>query len=131
MADNLRFRAWSLCIERPSQVIPGQIEIPKPEEVKEIENEDWRPLTDAGLTSPNNGQLNNVRSVYRCFSELSEIINEGAFQVYARSQQLESHSLLSTYQKLLEWYEALPDQLRLGRNFTPTVLFTQSVHTLI
>jgi hypothetical protein len=34
--------------ERPSQVIPGDIESPKLEEVEEIENEDWRPYTDAG-----------------------------------------------------------------------------------
>lgn len=118
-------QAWSLCIGRPSQVNPGEIEVEKPEEVAEIENEDWTPYTDAGAVSRDYHQPNNVRTVYRAFSELSEIINRGFHQLYPRSHQSESHHLLSAYHKLLEWYDALPDQLRLGINFTPTVLFTQ------
>lgn len=105
--------------------MPGEIWIEKPAEIDEIEHEDWKPCTDTNTVSKNYHQPNNVRSVYRAFSELSEIINQGEYQHYSRTQQLESHKLLSVYHKLLEWYDVLPDQLRLGINFTPTVLFTQ------
>jgi hypothetical protein len=106
-------------------VIPGEIYIAKPAEVDEIEQEDWKPCTDAGTISRDYHQPNNVRAVYRVFSELSEIINRGAYHHYSRNSQPETYQLLSVYHKLLEWYDALPDQLRLGTNFTPTVLFTQ------
>lgn len=118
-------RAWAICIGRPSQVIPGEIHIDKPAEIDEIEHEDWKPCTDTETVSRDYHQPNNVRAVYRAFSELSELINRGEYRHYSQTQQPESQSLLSVYRELLEWYDALPDQLRLGINFTPTVLFTQ------
>jgi hypothetical protein len=105
--------------------MPGEIHIEKPAEIDEIEHEDWTPCTDTNTVSREYHQPNNVRAVYRAFSELSEIINQGEHHHYSDTQQSESHNLLSLYRKLLEWYDALPDQLRLGINFTPTVLFTQ------
>jgi hypothetical protein len=118
-------QAWALCIGRPSQVIPGEIHIAKPAEIDEIEHEDWKPCTDTDTVSRDYHQPNNVRAVYRAFSELSEIINGGEYHHDSREHELDSHHLLAVYHKLLEWYDALPDQLRLGINFTPTVLFTQ------
>lgn len=118
-------QAWCLCIGRPSQLMPDEINIDKPKEIDEIEHEDWVPYTDAGPISQDYHQPNNVRAVYRCFSELSEIINLAVHQLYSQSFHFKTNGLLSNYYKLLEWYDALPDQLRLGLNFTPTVLFTQ------
>ncbi|KAH7191427.1 fungal-specific transcription factor domain-containing protein [Fusarium oxysporum] len=68
----------------------------KPVIIGEIEASIWVPYTDdeAPLQLPCE-QPSNERSVYKCFCEL----------------------------KYLNWYDGIPDILRLGQNFTPTVLF--------
>jgi hypothetical protein len=33
--------------------------------------------------------------------------------------------LLSTYTQYLDWYDQIPEVLKLGINFTPAVLFVQ------
>jgi hypothetical protein len=122
-------RAWSLCIGRTSQISLGDIEIEKPMIISEVEEEQWIPYTDKGLASERNAtQPSNIRAVYTSFSELSELIHDGLALVHAKGNFPQSANVLAVYKKYLEWYEGLPDQLRLGLNSTPTVLFTQSVH---
>lgn len=121
-------RAWSLCIGRRSQIWLGDIEIEKPLIVNEVEEEQWIPYSDEGLASERNAiQPSNIRAVYKSFSELSELIHAGLAMVHAKGKFPQSANVLAVYKKYLEWYEGLPDQLRLGLNSTPTVLFTQSV----
>ena len=122
-------RFWSLIIGRTSQITRSDIEIPKPLIINEIENEEWIPYTDKGLSKlPNARQPSNIRSVYRSFSELSEVVHECQITLYSRGNFPKSDKILAIYKKCLEWYDGLPDQLRLGLNSTPTVLFTQWVH---
>ncbi len=47
--------------------------------------------------------------------------------MYSKGNFPKSDKFLVIYKKCLEWYDGLPDQLRLGLNSTPTVLFTQWV----
>lgn len=96
--------------------------------INEVEEEQWIPYTDEGLTSERNAiQPSNIRAVYKSFSELSELIHNGLAMVHAKGKFPQSANVLAVYKKYLELYERLPDQLRLGLNSTPTVLFTQSV----
>ena len=97
--------------------------------VSEVEEEQWMRYTDEGLASEKVAvQPSNIRAVYKCFSELSELIHDGLALFHATGNFPQSVDVLAVYKKYLEWYEGLPDQLRLGLNSTPTVLFTQSVY---
>lgn len=101
----------------------------KPMIIDKVEEEQWIPYTDEGLASERTAiQPSNIRAVYKSFSELSELIHSGLAIVHTKGNFPQSADVLAVYKKYLEWYERLPDQLRLGLNSTPTVLFTQSVH---
>ena len=101
----------------------------KPTIIDEIEEEQWIPYTDEGSASERIAtQPSNIRAVYKTFTELSELIHDGLTLVHSKGRFPHSADVLAVFKKYLEWYESLPDQLRLGLNSTPTVLFTQSVH---
>jgi hypothetical protein len=70
-------------------------------------------------------QPSNVQSVYRTFCELSEIVHESLYTLYTPKEPTTAQSLLRIYHKYLRWYDAIPTVLRLGHNFTPSVLFSQ------
>jgi hypothetical protein len=70
-------------------------------------------------------QPSNVRSVYKTFCELSEIVHKALYMFYSPGSQLTSKSLLDVYPQYLSWYDVIPEALRLGHNFTPAVLFAQ------
>lgn len=93
----------------------------------EIETEQWTRYTDSG-TEPESGSLrqeSNLRLVFIAFSDLSEIIHETIMLLYSKEQLLDGQRLVSTYLQYLQWYERLPERLRLGTNSTPVVLFAQ------
>jgi len=71
----------------------------------------------------NCAQPSNVRSVYKTFCELSQIVHSYLYICYTPGAQLTSSALLDTYNQYLNWYDAIPEVLRLGQNFTPSVLF--------
>jgi hypothetical protein len=115
----------------------------KPAIVAHVERSSWVPYTDDGditkqlpefraLTADpgaplerNCTQPSNVRSVYRTFCELSEIVHRALYVFYTPGVELTSKSLLDIYTQYLNWYDAIPEVLRLGHNFTPAVLFAQ------
>lgn len=70
-------------------------------------------------------QPSNVRSVYQCFCELSELVHKGLYTLYAPGDPLTARDILSIYTQHLTWYDHIPEVLKLGYNFTPAVLFTQ------
>jgi hypothetical protein len=70
-------------------------------------------------------QKSNVRSVIRCFAELSELVHQTLYLLYSPDGSLSASTLLNTYTKYLEWFDEVPRALRLGHNFTPSVLFCQ------
>lgn len=70
-------------------------------------------------------QPSNVRSVYKCFCELSELVHTSLYILHTPGRPLTSGDLLNTYTQFLDWYDTVPVALKLGQNFTPAVLFAQ------
>jgi hypothetical protein len=70
-------------------------------------------------------QPSNVRSVYKTFCELAEIVHRSMYTLYTPGANVTSKTLLETYTEYLGWYDVIPTTLRLGQNFTPAVLFAQ------
>lgn len=70
-------------------------------------------------------QPSNVRSVYKCFCELSELVHQSLYILHSPGRPLTSRDLLKKYTQYLNWYDRIPEVLRLGHNFTPAVLFAQ------
>lgn len=68
-------------------------------------------------------QPSNVRSVFKSFCELSEVIHKSLYMMYTPGKQVTSKGVLEVYRQYLHWYDELTDVLRLGHNFTPAVLF--------
>ncbi|OAQ97494.1 hypothetical protein LLEC1_04144 [Akanthomyces lecanii] len=87
------------------------------------------PNHDAPLISPGAPlqrsceQPSNVRSVYKCFCELSELVHQSLYMLHSPGKPLSSRELLNIYTQYLNWYDRIPESLRLGHNFTPAVLF--------
>lgn len=75
-------------------------------------------------------QPSNLRSMYRCFCELSELVHKSLYVFHSPGQPLTARVLLNIYTQYLDWYDRIPEALRLGHNFTPAVLFAQYVRPL-
>jgi hypothetical protein len=67
----------------------------------------------------------NVRAVYRSLCELSTIIHNILYMMYADEDSFTSRDILNRYTQMLGWYGSLPEVLRLGKNSTPSILFVQ------
>jgi hypothetical protein len=139
----ISFRAWSLTVGRLPQFSHlSSLDI-KPAIVDTVEASSWIPYTDNGkrfhsnralrlnnLGAPlerNCTQPSNIRSVYKTFCELSEIVHNSLYLLYTPGSNFTSHDLLELYTSFLHWYDLIPATLRLGHNFTPFVLFSQYV----
>ncbi|GAW23233.1 hypothetical protein ANO14919_127850 [Xylariales sp. No.14919] len=97
---------------------------PKPAIIDGIEASLWIPYTDDGAPLQRScEQPSNVRSVYKCFCELSELVHQSLYVLHSPGRPLSSRDLLSIYTQYLNWYDSIPEVLRLGHNFTPAVLF--------
>ncbi|KAH8594022.1 fungal-specific transcription factor domain-containing protein [Bisporella sp. PMI_857] len=99
--------------------------ITTPSMVDNSEASPWIPYTDDGAPLERNcTQPSNVRSVYKTFAELSELVHRALYTCYSPNTVLNGQALVSIYTQFLAWYDAIPEVLRLGHNFTPSVLFT-------
>lgn len=74
-------------------------------------------------------QPSNVRSVFKTFCELSEIVHKSLYTLYSPGGPVTGKKLLDAYNLFINWYDGIPTALRLGHNFTPAVLFAQYVIT--
>lgn len=137
------YRCWSLSIGRLPVFSRNTKLIATPSLVESIEASPWIPYTDDGdnlsaevwhqlLTSyigapleRNCTQPSNVRTVFKTFGELSQIVHKSLYACYTPGSQFTSQALLSVYTDYLAWYDNIPEELRLGHNFTPAVLFCQ------
>jgi len=137
--------AWSLATGSLPQCSCFPRLPPKPAIIDDIEASLWIPYTDDGkgisrLAAALEGRLSqsegaplqrsceqpsNVRSVYKCFCELSELVHQSLYILHSPGRPLTSRDLLSIYTQYLNWYDRIPEVLRLGHNFTPAVLFAQ------
>ncbi|KAH8660721.1 fungal-specific transcription factor domain-containing protein [Tricladium varicosporioides] len=117
-------QAWSLSIGRLPHFSQEMKLVTKPAIIEHVEATDWVPYTDDGhLPDPSCQQPSNVRSVFKTFCELSEIVHRSLYTVYRPGGILTSKKLIQRYTEYLQWYESIPTTLRLGFNFTPAVLF--------
>ncbi|TVY43752.1 Nitrogen assimilation transcription factor [Lachnellula subtilissima] len=117
-------QAWSLSIGRLPQFSRDLVLVTKPNIVDEVEASDWVPYTDDGAPFERScTQPSNIRSVYKTFCELSEIVHQTMYTLYTPGSPVTGKKLLDVYTKYLNWYESIPTALRLGQNFTPAVLF--------
>lgn len=117
-------QCWSLCIGKLPQFSRDTNLIAKPSIVDHIEASPWIPYTDDGAPLHQLGtQPSNVRSVYKTFCELSEIVHRAHYTLYTPGNKLTATSLIDIYTRYLKWYDSIPVALRLGQNFTPSVLF--------
>lgn len=110
----------------------------------DIEASVWIPYTDDGkccfpdLPEPDQAdtrqgaplqkfceQPSNVRSVYKCFCELSELVHDSLYTLHTPGRPLRGPDVLFIYTRFMDWYDSVPVALRLGQNFTPAVLFAQ------
>ncbi|KFA81611.1 hypothetical protein S40288_09581 [Stachybotrys chartarum IBT 40288] len=99
----------------------------KPPIITAIEASLWMPYTDDGAPMQHSSQQrSNERSVYRCFCELSELVHQSLYMLPSPRSPSITRGLLNIYLQYLAWYDRIPEVLKLGINFTPAVLFTQT-----
>ncbi|KAI0130474.1 fungal-specific transcription factor domain-containing protein [Xylariales sp. AK1849] len=116
--------AWSLATGSLPQCSCYPHLPPKPAIIDQIETSSWMPYTDDGAPLQRScEQPSNVRSVYKCFCELSELVHQSLYILHSPGKPVTSRDLLNIYTQYLNWYDRIPVVLRLGRNFTPAVLF--------
>ncbi|KAL8383507.1 hypothetical protein RB595_010624 [Gaeumannomyces hyphopodioides] len=116
--------AWSLATGSLPQSSSFIRLPPKPSVIGDIEASLWIPYTDDGAPLQQScEQPSNVRSVYRCFCELSELVHQSLYALHSPGRPLAARELLALYTSYLHWYANIPEVLRLGANFTPSVLF--------
>lgn len=70
-------------------------------------------------------QPSHARWVYNGLCELSTIIHDALYAMYADADSPNSQDILNYYTCMLKWYSSLPGALRLGFNSTPAVIFVQ------
>ncbi|KAG6307643.1 hypothetical protein E4U45_003926 [Claviceps purpurea] len=116
--------AWSLATGSLPQCSLFPLLPPKPGIIDNVESSLWVPYTDDGAPLQRScEQPSNVRSVYKCFCELSELVHHSLYMLHSPGKPLTARELLRTYTQFLNWYDRIPEVLRLGHNFTPAVLF--------
>ncbi|CAL3970830.1 unnamed protein product [Diplocarpon coronariae] len=117
-------QVWSMAIGRLPHFSRNARLVTKPPIVDNVESSSWVPYTDNGAPLEINcEQPSNVRSVYKTFCELSEIVHRSLYLLYTPGKPVTSRNLNKIYTAYIRWYAAIPDTLRLGTNFTPSVLF--------
>ncbi|WKT49450.1 hypothetical protein QSH57_014380 [Fusarium oxysporum f. sp. vasinfectum] len=90
----------------------------------DVEASVWVPYTgDGAPLQLQYEQPSNERSVYKCLCELSERVHKSLYLLHSPRKSLTAHGLLCIYTEYLEWYNGVPEVLRLGHDFTPAVLF--------
>jgi len=126
-------QVWSMSIGRLPHFSRNAKLVTKPPIVEHIESTSWVPYTDDGAPLATAfTQPSNVRSVYKTFCELSEIVHKSLYMLYTPGKPVTSKSLNDVYTEYIRWYSEIPTTLRLGHNFTPSVLFAHMYyHTAI
>ena len=66
-----------------------------------------------------------MRIVGNAFASLADIIHESHYVLYEPKEGLSARSLLGIYTQYLNWYDQLPDMMRLGESCTPSIVFVQ------
>ncbi|KAI9743817.1 MAG: hypothetical protein M1818_002551 [Claussenomyces sp. TS43310] len=116
--------AFNLCVGKIPHLSRAASLVMKPSIIDAVESSEWVPYSDEGAPlTKSASQPSNVRSVFKCFADLSESVQRSLYTLYTPDRILNSNEVLSAYFRYLNWYSSLPESLRLGHNFTPAVLF--------
>jgi len=117
-------QASSLGLGRLPHVSRKGMRMRKPILVGLEEEDDWVPYSDGEQPLPRDTQQpSNTRSVYRSFCELASIMHSSSYGLFQPGRGVTSQDLVNLYVEYLDWYNVLPEALRLGDNSTPMVLF--------
>ncbi|KAK3376353.1 fungal-specific transcription factor domain-containing protein [Lasiosphaeria ovina] len=95
---------------------------PKPPIIDALESLLWIPITDDGLYTKYS-QPSNTRTVFRCLCEISDLVHQSVFMLRTPGRPLTRDALLEIYTNYLDWYDGIPNSMRLGLSSTPAVLF--------
>ncbi|KAJ5034985.1 uncharacterized protein L3040_008251 [Drepanopeziza brunnea f. sp. 'multigermtubi'] len=118
-------QVWSMSIGRLPHFSQNAKLVLKPPIVDHVEATIWVAYTDDGTPLETAcTQPSNVRSVYKTFCELSEVVHRSLYMLYTPGQPVTAKRLNQIYTEYIQWYSNLPCTLRLGYNFTPSVLFS-------
>ena len=101
------------------------LHVDKPEIIERDEKSEWAPYIDDPEPENTLHQRSNVRSVCRGLCDLSEIVHQTLYVLYAPGPAITCPDVLEIYSRYLNWYDSLPRVLRMGENSTPAVLFAQ------
>lgn len=84
------------------------------------------PYTDEGINPDLSlHQKSNLRSVYKTFAELAGIVHQTNTCLLSDDPRDITGNVRALYTEYLQFYNSLPDALRLGGNSTPPVFFAQ------
>ncbi|KAK6858606.1 hypothetical protein PG995_005170 [Apiospora arundinis] len=95
----------------------------------DIEASPWTPypnqdaVTPASPTQHPFEQVSNTQSVFRCLCEVSQLCHNAAYFLQTPNNPTTGCMLLYVYNQYLDWFSSIPEALRLGANFTPSVFF--------
>lgn len=101
----------------------GSIKVEKPKIIPSEERESWGAYNNVMSPLKEPQQSANVRSVCQAFAGLTEIIHDSQHLLYEPRDGALSQKMLAVYRQYLEWYDDLPEALKLGSDSTPSVLF--------
>ncbi|KAF4338028.1 nitrogen assimilation transcription factor nit-4 [Fusarium beomiforme] len=94
--------AWSLATGSLPQCSCFPHLPPKPAIIGDIEASLWVPYTDDGAPLQRSCQQpSNVRSVYKCFCELSELVHQSLYILHSPGKPLTARELLNMYTQYL------------------------------
>lgn len=120
--------AFCLALGKPGHLSAMPQLIKKPVITESVEASQWLPYTDEGVSFHRSvTQPSNVRSVFHCFCDLSELVHRALYTLYSPGRSVTVSEIIAIYYRYLNWYNSLDEVLRLGTNFTPAVLFAQYV----
>jgi hypothetical protein len=66
-----------------------------------------------------------ISQAQTCFRKLSLLIHDSFYTPHSRNMSQFITEVKLLYQKYIEWYSTLPDDLRLGIHFAPSIIFMQ------
>jgi hypothetical protein len=90
------------------------------------EGEPWVEYTDhpKGRQSESSAAIGS-ESVHEQICELSQIIHSGLYVLYTPGADLTGGRVITMYERYLDWFNALPELLRLEADATPSTFFMQ------
>ncbi|KAH8719850.1 Nitrogen assimilation transcription factor nit-4 [Beauveria bassiana] len=115
--------AWAMVKGELPHCLPALHRPPMPVISTDFETSSWAPYADGDVYFEPHKQLSNVRSLYQYFCKLNETVHESLHLLYSPAQSLTAANLLQNYHLYLDWYDQMPEVMRLGHNSTPAAIF--------